>query len=320
MPWFAVDDGFDSHPKVRKAGNAAAGLFCRLGAFSAKHSTNGCIDGVVARGYGTTAQLAKLVAVGMLHDAPHGCDPKRCPQPPEDGYALHDYLFYNRSKSQVEAAREAGRKRQQKGRNAQKQDRTEAQPDLTRDSGETHPSSGWDPVDPQNESRSEGSAAGHEGSSRRDTLQGATVVPSPPLPSPVPSFGRNGAAAERPAAYPDRLVDLKAAIANAGIAGIGWALRESQWEHTRLAVDRVGIPAMVAYAINSARLKGVPATAAAWVDGWRSLEAPAQQDGVTYLPAVIGLPEAPKSRQQQQTDDMFTRAMARAQNLMQEPS
>jgi hypothetical protein len=314
MPWFAVDDGFDSHPKVRKAGNAAAGLFCRLGAFSAKHSTDGRIDGVVARGYGTAAQLAKLVTVGMLHSAPHDCDPKRCPQPPEDGYALHDYLFYNRSRSQVEAAREAGRKRQQKGRDTQKEERTEPQPNLTRDSPEFQVNPGWDPVDPQNDSRFSGSTAGQAGSSRRDTLQGATVVPSPPLPSPVLSFGENGPTTtgqqERAAAYPDRLIELKQAIAAAGIAGIDWQLRPPQWEHARQAVERVGIPAMVAYAANSVRLKGTPSGASAWINGWRSLEA-APENGVAYLPAVVGLPPQQPSR----TDQKFAAGLSLAARL-----
>ena len=34
MAWFALDDGFDTHPKVRKAGNAAVGLFALLVPFA----------------------------------------------------------------------------------------------------------------------------------------------------------------------------------------------------------------------------------------------------------------------------------------------
>ena len=98
---------------------------------------------------------------------------------------------------------------------------------------------------------------------------------------------------------PDQLAELKQAIAAAGIRGVGWALRESQWEHARQAMDRVGIAEMVAYAVNSARLRGVPATAGAWIDGWRSLEAPPQQPNVAYLPAVVnGLPPKPSTTDQ----------------------
>jgi hypothetical protein len=72
---------------------------------------------------------------------------------------------------------------------------------------------------------------------------------------------------------------------------------------------------MVAYAVNSARLKGQPAGASAWVQGWRSLEAPDEQDGVTYLPAAVGQTGL-ASRNQQEVDDWATRAMARAKARM----
>lgn len=139
----------------------------------------------------------------------------------------------------------------------------------------------------------------------------SVTAPHAPAPSLLSPNGERRAAAERPAAYPDRLAELKAAIANAGIAGIGWSLRESQWEYARQAVERVGIPAMVQFAINSARLKGVPATAAAWVDGWRSLEAPPADNGVTYLPASVAqLPPAPS-----RTDQRFAAGLSLAERL-----
>src|SRR5687767_456008 len=114
MPWFALDDGFDTHPKVRKAGNAAIGLFVRLGVHATKHLTEGHLDGVIVRDYGTPATVRKLITVGMLHE--HGHDCPRCPQPAEDSFVIHDYLDYNKSRAQIEAAREAARKRQNRGR------------------------------------------------------------------------------------------------------------------------------------------------------------------------------------------------------------
>lgn len=297
MPWFAVDDGFDTHPKVRKAGNAAAGLFCRLGAFSARHSTDGRIDGVVARGYGTASQLAKLVSVGLLHNAPHECDPKRCPQPPEDGYALHDYLVYNRSRSQVEAAREAGRKRQQKGRDTQKSERTEPHPDLTRGSGETQVRSGWDSGEPQNESRFEDSTAGQDGSSRRDTLQGPTVVPSPPIPSPsvppteVQLASRDGAQ-QLPTIGPQPRIPancqpLVDALTNNKMA-VGWDLAAGDWLLIEALIVRCGIPMLVDHASGqwqSARSR--PQRGSYFIPGWRSLPSAPAADATT-LPAESG--------------------------------
>lgn len=127
----------------------------------------------------------------------------------------------------------------------------------------------------------------------------------------------------------DALADLKRGIAAAGLQGIAWDLKASAWEYTRQALDRVGVPAMVAFAVNSSRLKGAPAGASAWVGGWRSLEpAPAVEPGaeVAYLPAVAGaapvLPFAgPMTRQQREqaaTDDLFGAAMQRAQARMQQ--
>ncbi|MFF2612664.1 mucin-2 [Kitasatospora sp. NPDC058046] len=313
MPWFKIDDKAHSHPKWLKAGNAALGLFVRAGSYSAQHLTEGIVPRAIAQLYGTAPQAAKLVKVGLWHEASHDCP--RCPQPDAGDYIIHDFFEGNRNttKAQDEANKRAAAERAAKSRAARNPNR------IADETSSNRPR--FDDENETNRGRKEpqfpNSGAGQDRSSQRTPADGAADAHAAAMPHPVPSFGRNGAAAERPTAHPDRLGELKAAIATAGIAGIGWALRESQWEHTRQAVDRVGIPAMVAYAVNSARLKGVPATAAAWVDGWQSLEAPAQHDGVTYLPAAIGaLPAVPKSRNQQQTDDMFTRAMARAKNLM----
>jgi hypothetical protein len=329
VPWFAVDDGFFSHPKVRKVGNPAAGLFCRLGAYSARHSTDGMIDGITARAMGTGAQLAKLTAVGMLHTAGHDCPHEKCQQPPEGDYFMHDFLDYNRSREQVTAAREAGRKRQQRGRDTQKAAAGSTKPNLTRAPGDTPPEPrvnlGWAPGDTPPEVLFDDSTAGHEGTSRRYTLEGATAVPSQPLPSPAFPNGNARAAA---GGVTDALAELKRGIAAAGLQGIGWELRASQWEYTRQAIESVGVPAMVAYAVNSSRLKGIPATAGAWVQGWRSLEpVPEQPPGaeVAYLPAAVGadvLPLPPlmtrQQREQAATDDMFAAAMDRANARAQE--
>jgi hypothetical protein len=273
MPWFAIDDGFTTHPKVRKAGNAAAGLFCRLGAHCSKHLTDGLVDGVMARELGTAAQLRKLITVGLLHDDSHRCD--RCPQPEPGGYVLHDYLDYNRSRKQIDAARDAGRKRQQKGRERQSENRadnqTGAQPNLNRGSTEAQPNLGWGSVDPQNEVRFEDSTAGQDGSSRRDTLQGPTVVPAPPIPSSSTSYGSTAAAGEH-ASGDHGFAELRSRIAGVGLSAVEWRLSTAQLAKTNVALKRVGVDAMVAFAENSARLRGIPAGASAWVDGWYSLE------------------------------------------------
>lgn len=150
---------------------------------------------------------------------------------------------------------------------------------------------------------------------------GRTDVPLSDVPHAGTSIRRRSTNTEektgkrqpRASGLPDPLADLKRGIAAAGLTGVAWDLRESQWEYTRQALDRVGVPAMTAYAVNSARLKGMPAGASAWVNGWRTLEAAPEQDGVAYLPPAVGGLPAPASRQQQETDDWFARAMTRAQ-------
>ncbi|MFL1904808.1 hypothetical protein ACJWDR_37745 [Streptomyces tauricus] len=181
MAWFALDDGFDTHPKVRKAGNAAVGLFVRLGVHATRHLTEGHLDGDIVRQYGTEPNVRKLIAVGMLHGTGHTCP--RCPQPADGDFFIHDYLDYNKSRAQIEAAREAARKRQQKGRDTSRSNRNRPRNGVdsapNRNGFDTESSSNRDGNDPLFDD----TFAGQDGLSRRDTHEGATGVPSPPLPS-----------------------------------------------------------------------------------------------------------------------------------------
>jgi hypothetical protein len=320
MPWFRIDDKAHSHPKLIKAGNAALGLWLRCGSYAAQHLTDGIVPGVVAELYGTKPQAAKLVKAGLWHEHGHDCT-SGCPNPAPGDYAFHDFLEdgRNTSRARAEAERKKARDRQSKHREerregtrgAQNGERNEEKTrDFTFDSSSKKSESA-----PEN-SQSSDSVAGQSDESRRDVS--VTGIHAGAAPYPGTSYGSTGAASEpRAAGLPDRLGELKRAVANAGLSGFAWDLRESGWEYTRQAIERVGIPAMVAYAVNSARLKGLPAGASAWVQGWRSLEPPEQQDGVTYLPAAVGQ-TGPPSRGQQETDDWAARAMARAEARMQQ--
>jgi hypothetical protein len=181
MAWFALDDGFDTHPKVRKAGNAAVGLFVRLGVHATKHLTEGHLDGDIVRDYGTAATIRKLIAVGMLHESGHNC--LRCPQPAEGNFFIHDYLDYNKSRAQIEAAREAARKRQNRGRETARANRNARDSERILSSNSRQNGAGFDSNSRQNAPLFDDESAGQEDLSRRDTHEGATVVPSPPLPS-----------------------------------------------------------------------------------------------------------------------------------------
>lgn len=195
MPWFALDDGFDTHPKVRKAGNAAVGLFVRLGVHATKHLTEGHLDGDIVRDYGTAPTIRKLVTVGMLHDSGHSCP--RCPQPADGGFYIHDYLDYNKSRAQIEAAREHARKRQQKGRDSTRQNRNGRDSGADSDPNERRN----DAVSGSNRRRNEplfqDEPADQDDLSRRDTHEGEAGVPSPPLPSPPIGSGEGRERADR---------------------------------------------------------------------------------------------------------------------------
>jgi hypothetical protein len=316
MPWFRIDDKAHSHPKLIKAGNAALGLWLRCGSYAAQHLTDGIVPGVVAELYGTKPQAAKLVKAGLWHEHGHDC-PRGCPDPAPGDYAFHDFLEdgRNTSRARVEEERKKARDRQTKHREGVRatgigeQNATETKRLHDESSSENSEmvleKSEFQDID-----------AGQHGSSRRDAS--VTGIHAAATPYPSTSYGSTGAAGEqRSAGLPDPLAELKRGIATAGLTGVGWDLRESAWEYTRQAIERVGVPAMVAYAVNSARLKGQPAGASAWVQGWRSLEAPEQQDGIAYLPAAVGQ-IGPASRQQQETNDLFDRAMQRAKSRMQE--
>ncbi|MGV9756973.1 hypothetical protein ACWDUC_14300 [Streptomyces tricolor] len=305
MAWFALDDGFDSHPKVRKAGNAAVGLFVRLGVHATKHLTEGHLDGDIVRDYGTAATIRKLITVGMLHEPGHGCP--RCPQPAADGYYIHDYLDYNKSRAQIEAAREAARKRQQRGRDTARANRNarDSAANLNANSRQNARSSQSN-CD-ENAPLFEDSAAGQDGLSRRDTHEGATVVPSPPLPSHNYDGADVGgeATGSRPA-------DLDEHLAPTPIEVDGFQLTDSmrRWAHATypaLDVDHSTAQFVSHYRSTGARRKSWPDAWQKWIrdDAKRAAERGTRASSGDVIPF--------RERQQQANDAMFDRAMARAQ-------
>lgn len=298
MPWFALDDGFDTHPKVRRAGNAAIGVFVRLGAYAARHLTEGRLDGSLVRDYGTPATVKKLVTVGLLHPAGHDCP--RCEQPAEDGYVIHDFLDYNRSRKQIESSREAGRKRQQKGRARQADQRNSRDSDAKLDANSRENAPSFDAESRENEGLFWGSAAGQDDASRRYTLQGDTVVPAQPSPAPSPpteektaSYAREPDAriGDRPR-IPDNARPLVEAITAAGMV-VGWELSTSDWFVIEALIKRCGTDALTATATASwhtARTR--PRSARYFLPAWRALpDVPANtpaQPQQRHLPAVAG--------------------------------
>jgi hypothetical protein len=103
MTWFKVDDGFHSHPKVLRAGNAAVGLYVRCGSYSSDHLTNGHIPDAIAKLYGTEPQVNALLRERLWVTVP-------------GGYLMPDFLEFNPSAEKVLAQRAAGAERQRAAR------------------------------------------------------------------------------------------------------------------------------------------------------------------------------------------------------------
>ena len=263
MAWFALDDGFDTHPKVRKAGNAAVGLFVRLGVHATKHLTEGYLDGDIVTAYGTAATIRKLLAVGMLHEHGHTCTHPKCVQPNPGDFYIHDYLDYNKSRAQIEVAREAARKRQQKGRDTARanQNSRNSAAKLGSNSRQNERSSAAN-CD-ENEPPFEDSTAGQDGLSRRDTHEGATVVPSPPLPSH--NYDVADVGGEATGSSP---ADLDA-LAPTPIEVDGFQLTDSmrRWAHRDGYAALVDIDFATAQFISHYRSTG--ARRKSWPDAWQ---------------------------------------------------
>ena len=289
MPWFKVDDSTHAHPKMRRAGKAAVGLWVMCGSYAAAYLTDGIIPAETAA-EGTATQIAKLVKVGLWHERGHDCP--RCPQPTAGDFVMHDYLRYNPSRARVIADRdrEAEKKRNQ---------RAGAQPE------------GTPPPRKGRQTRSDSARKTEEkeeffdgfSSSIQDELPGQRIVSpgdsgppharaSRPAPNPaVPTdVGTAASWAERKTGFPDALQPLAQALAAAGLGAVAWDIKKfTDWERIRIQVDRLGTDLMVRSATNAAQLRGEPDSVTAWISRWESLHPePEPEPGRPHLKAVSG--------------------------------
>lgn len=112
MVWFNVDDNLHDHPKARKAGLEAVGLWTVCGSFSSQYLTEGFVPGWKVEAYRNGLKLAqKLVDAGLwVYAEMDG----------EQGWRFHQWDQRNRTKAQVEADKAANRERQRKFREGQR--------------------------------------------------------------------------------------------------------------------------------------------------------------------------------------------------------
>ena len=112
MSWFRLDDGFHSHPKVRKAGNAAVGLWVRCATYSAEYGRDGHIPLDLARDFGKPTEIRSLIESRLW--VPNG-----------DGYLIRDYLEYNPTADQERARKAADAEKHRRWREAKASKRNE---------------------------------------------------------------------------------------------------------------------------------------------------------------------------------------------------
>lgn len=89
MTYFAVDDRFYSHPKIRVAGGAARSLWVMAGSWSSAHLTDGFVPANMLRSFEARKRDAdKLVEVGLWEVV-------------DGGWQFHEWLVYQPSKETV---------------------------------------------------------------------------------------------------------------------------------------------------------------------------------------------------------------------------
>lgn len=103
MPHFRVDDMLHSHPKARRAGVQAMGLWALCGSHCMAYKTNGFVSAWFVNGFPGSKKLAEtLVSVGLWeHSENEG----------EVGYQFHDWLDWQPSAEEIERDRERQRER-----------------------------------------------------------------------------------------------------------------------------------------------------------------------------------------------------------------
>ena len=109
MTWFKTDDSLHNHPKARRAGAAALGVWVTAGSFSSAYKTDGFVPDWWVRGWGKTGSTAarKLVEVGLWDQTERDG---------ETGYQFHDWADYQPTSDEIERDREQGRERQRRSR------------------------------------------------------------------------------------------------------------------------------------------------------------------------------------------------------------
>lgn len=132
MSWVKVDDGFPDHPKTLVLSLAAQGLWLVGLCYANRLMTDGQVPAALLRRMGDQAAwpaAEELMAVGLWHET-------------ATGWEIHDYLQYQRSRTQIEAVSEARAEAGRRGGQAnakQTGSKTQANRQQTASNGEANP-------------------------------------------------------------------------------------------------------------------------------------------------------------------------------------
>ena len=108
MTWFKVDDTLHSHPKPRKAGLQAMGLWTLAGSYCMAYKTDGFVPDYYITSWPRGRHLAdQLVKAGQWEVGE---------KDGEAGWFFHDWFDYQPSSDEIEADRVYARERQRKRR------------------------------------------------------------------------------------------------------------------------------------------------------------------------------------------------------------
>ncbi|HKO27579.1 MAG TPA: hypothetical protein VJU80_08995 [Solirubrobacteraceae bacterium] len=108
MPWFKVDDTLHSHPKPRKAGLEALGLWSLAGSYSMAYKTDGFVPDWFVISWPKGKRLADVLVKGGMWEIGE--------KDGEAGWFFHDWHHYQPSADEIEQDRENARDRQRKRR------------------------------------------------------------------------------------------------------------------------------------------------------------------------------------------------------------
>lgn len=104
MPWFKVDDKLHSHPKARRAGLEAMGLWSLAGSHCMDYLTDGVVEAWFVEAWPRGTKLAaQLVKVGLWDVHP-------------EGWRFHDWDEFQPTRASVMADRESAAERMRRVR------------------------------------------------------------------------------------------------------------------------------------------------------------------------------------------------------------